>query len=68
MSVPEEEIAVEAIDVSILAGRASALCDLRQIPLDRLFGSVEARQAVDQIMASTEDQLVVVAGFNSAVP
>lgn len=59
---------MEAIGASAMAGRASTVCDLRQIPLDRLPDSVEARQMVDQIMASAEGQLVVVAGFNSAVP
>jgi hypothetical protein len=45
------------------------LWDLRDVPLDGLADSVEARQLVDSVMEKvTEPSLeVVVAGFNSAI-
>jgi hypothetical protein len=52
----------------IMASRANAVWDLRNLPLARLKDQAEAKQLVKDVMKSKDgSSLVVVSSFNSAI-
>jgi hypothetical protein len=61
-------MAMEEYGTMIMASRANALWDLRDVPLGQLNECAEAKQVVDAVMENAgRHAVVVVAGFNSAI-
>jgi hypothetical protein len=68
--VPEEELAVENVQVPDLPGQpeAASIVDVREVPLDQLSTDDDAKSLVDRVLTSTQEpSLLVVASFNSAI-
>jgi hypothetical protein len=60
-------MAMEEHGTMIMASRANALSDLRDVPLGLINDCAEAKTVVETVMAGTARLDIAVAGFNSSI-